>query len=69
MKKHTFHECAKPGCRVCRGGLGWCIVCGGAESSLPTECPGKRMGPEIEEAVSKGTMDFIDGAWESKQGG
>lgn len=44
-----------------------CRVCGGAEGSLPTDCPGFRMHPKIEEAVYAQALDFRQGAWLVKQ--
>ncbi len=44
-------------------GLFSCSVCGGAEGSLPTECPGVRMGPYLRERVYAGRYDFRDGRW------
>ena len=52
---HTLHERDD--------GLAHCKVCGGAEGSLPTECPGVRMCPEQEARVQAGFDDFINGAW------
>lgn len=43
--------------------LAHCKVCGGAEASLPTECPGVRMTPEQEARVYAGFDDFVNGAW------
>lgn len=49
--------------------LGVCLTCGGAEASLPTHCPQKKMGAYLELLVSSGTADFRDGRWvETKVG-
>ncbi len=57
-------KCDKTGgCNICDGGLALCMVCGGAEGSLPTECPGIRMTNQQEEEVYKKELDFVDGAW------
>lgn len=50
-------------CPVCDGGLSICIRCGGAEGSLPTNCPGKTMGYEIEQQVYNKEQDYINGKW------
>lgn len=42
-----------------------CKVCGGAESSLPTECPGSRMTEAQESSVTAGTLDYRAGRWAS----
>lgn len=35
-----------------------CKVCGGAEGSLPTLCPGRRLTEEEERAIYAGELDF-----------
>ena len=40
-----------------------CTICNGAESSLPTDCPGRKMTGEEEEMVQQGRLDFKDGVW------
>jgi len=42
-------------------GLAHCLVCGGAEGSLPTRCPGKKMGATTIEAVYRERLDFNTG--------
>jgi hypothetical protein len=44
-------------------GLVHCKVCGGAEASLPTHCPGERMSEETESDVQNGLTDYRDGQW------
>lgn len=53
-------------CNICDGGLALCKVCGGAEGSLPKECPGSRMTSDQEDAVYAGTLDFVGGKWVTK---
>lgn len=43
-----------------------CKVCGGAEGSLPTDCPAVRMTPETEESVYAGQINFTKGEWVKK---
>jgi hypothetical protein len=43
-----------------------CTVCGGAEASLPTECPGRKMTSMEEDAVQAGKIDFKNGEWTTK---
>jgi hypothetical protein len=45
------------------GGLAECRVCGGAEGSLPTECPGQEMDAQQNDDVYAGRLDFIGGYW------
>ncbi len=44
-------------------GVSWCPVCGGAEGSLPSECPGARMPRLLEQRVYAGSLDFAGGRW------
>lgn len=46
------------GCYLCSGGLAQCEVCGGAEASLPTDCPGASMQEIVEDGVQAGEIDF-----------
>jgi hypothetical protein len=41
--------------------LSHCKVCGGAEGSLPTLCPGRRLTEEEETAIYAGQLDFNHG--------
>jgi hypothetical protein len=43
--------------------LALCKICGGAEGSLPTECPGVQMSCGQMESVYSRTLDFRDGRW------
>jgi hypothetical protein len=45
-------------CPICDGGLSLCTVCGGAEGSMPTDCPGHRMQAEVSDAVYAGEVDY-----------
>ncbi len=54
-------DCEEDGgwtCIVCAGGLAYCVACGGAESSMPTHCPGYIIEEEVLEAVSAGEVDY-----------
>lgn len=44
-------------------GLAHCTVCNGAECSMPTDCPGTKMGIDQADAVCDGDIDFINGKW------
>lgn len=44
-------------------GLAHCKVCGGAEASMPTKCPGRQMTGAESDAVQGGTTDFRNGTW------
>jgi hypothetical protein len=41
-----------------------CDVCGGAESSLTTDCPGQKVSYDESCAVVSKRIDFINGRWE-----
>lgn len=45
-------------CVFCETGLALCVVCGGAEASMPTHCPGKMMTDLQAEAVQAGVADY-----------
>lgn len=45
-------------CMVCEGNLTLCLTCGGAESSLPTDCPGRMMTDEEADLVADGVHDY-----------
>lgn len=47
-------------------GLACCVLCGGAEGSLPTECPGVVMTSEQHDEVYGGRLDYRDGAWQNR---
>lgn len=51
------------GCVFCTGGLSACTVCGGAESSMPSTCPGELMDEETSNAVQAQRRDFRGGKW------
>lgn len=50
-------------CQVCSGHLALCKTCGGAEASLPIDCPGRPMYHEQSDQVQTGYVDFIRGRW------
>lgn len=55
--------CAEGRCPFCEGGLFLCVVCGGAEGDMPTDCPGHRMHDAERAAVMNGHLDFRGGRW------
>lgn len=69
MTEHTWHgpKDHKPGdniyddCVSCV--LSHCTVCGGAEASLPKDCPGVSMSSDQQDAVQAGRLDYIGGIW------
>lgn len=44
---------------MCEGGLALCKVCGGAEASLPTDCPGYLMRDVVSTGVQFGELDYL----------
>lgn len=64
--KHVLHSCNADQCFVCDGGLGLCTVCGGAEASMPTDCPGTKIDEAILDQIQRGEFDFVDGTWVNK---
>lgn len=63
--RHTQHVCGEETCFVCNGGLAWCTVCGGAEASMPTECPGVKMTQYQQDLVQAGVLDYVERGWRS----
>lgn len=70
MTDHIQMVCSAAGtdhdgqhCPLCDGGLSWCSVCGGAEGSMPTDCPGYRLDPDTLDAVYNKRRDFKNGEW------
>lgn len=67
MADHAYesHEnCLKEGqCPICDGGLVACTICGGAEASLPTQCPQKEMTEKQKDEVQSGDLEFFGGKW------
>ena len=65
MTKHIQMQCKSKNCSgACNAcGLKRCSVCNGAETSLPTECPGRRMSAFEKMGVVNGIFDYYDGAW------
>jgi hypothetical protein len=59
--KHV--ACEEAMCAICDGGLALCTVCGGAEGSLTTECPGRKVTSAEDEAVYACTLDYFAGQW------
>jgi hypothetical protein len=44
-------------------GVSHCVVCGGAEGGLPTECPGRKLTAEEGDQIYDGLLDYKDGQW------
>jgi hypothetical protein len=62
------NETHEPGCDDAFGTcftceMAHCKVCGGAEGSLPTECPGQPIHQDHQELIYHSTLDFRDGQW------
>lgn len=45
-------------------GLAHCKVCHGAEGSLPTQCPQRKMSDAEEDAVYAAQLDYRDNHWQ-----
>jgi len=59
--KHKLHRCESEWCKACPGGLSLCQVCGGAEGTLPTDCPGVKMDEDTSNAVWSSRLDYVYG--------
>jgi hypothetical protein len=63
-ERHADHEPDTEICRmICDGGLAVCKVCGGAEGSLTTECPGYQLDPNMLDNIYAGKSDYHAGQW------
>jgi len=58
------HEDGGSACWSCNG-LSMCVLCGGAEGAIPTDCPGEWMHDIVEQEVFDGELDFrrVLGGW------
>jgi hypothetical protein len=61
--KHKFHKCSKEDCFVCNGGLKYCDACGGAEVTLPFNCPERKMTEDEERKIANYDLDYVNGGW------
>ena len=71
FEKRTGHVestlCTCDGAGTCWGcNLFICEVCGGAESCLPSHCPGRKMTVGESEGVTECKLDFKDDQWIAK---
>lgn len=65
-EEHTWENhqnCERSCCPICEGGLSVCTVCGLAEGSLTTHCPGLNVFHDKSNDIYNGKIDFKDGAW------
>lgn len=74
FRGHHWVRCLSrdcPGCTWCRGRLADCDRCGGAEATLPTHCPGRKLTCEELDAIWTGRIDYDEhrGGWCQKKGG
>ena len=62
---HIRYDCKKKCknfyCAFCEGGLFACVVCGGFEGTLTTDCPGIRQCDALLELVYMGKIDYHQG--------
>jgi hypothetical protein len=50
-------------CMFCQGGLSACVVCGGLEGALTTQCPGRRLTEDEIDRVYGFLLDFNHNRW------
>ena len=63
MIEHIYHKCNEENCSLCDTGLLICDVCGCAEGTLASECPGTLVPNSVQESIYNGTKEFINGRW------
>jgi len=70
--EHQFYKCPPDkheneeyytNCPYCEGGLGLCIICGGLEGSLTSDCCGHNLDECVLEAIYKGGLNFKNNEW------
>lgn len=54
-------QCTGANCNACN--LFICRVCGCAEGTLPTDCPGYEVADNVQDDIIAGKVDFKGGAW------
>ena len=59
-------NCTEWNCPICDGGLALCVICGGAEGSLTTECCGRKLTKDEQKLIMNGALDFQDNRWIEK---
>ena len=57
-REHKMHSCDDPECRICNGGLDACEVCGCAEGTLLTFCPGEKVDSAAQDLIYDGILDY-----------
>ena len=62
----THKDCMKLHCAICDGGLAVCGICNGAESSLTTDCCGRKITSLEENEISNSILDFKENSWKRK---
>jgi len=68
--KHTWHKCTLEKCGEkynldnCQlAVLAYCEVCNGAEASLPTDCPGRKLTSKELNSIQANIIDYKQGSW------
>lgn len=61
---HKWRECKCGECYFCRSELTNCIVCGGFEGTLTTDCCGRKLTNEEADRIYRlANLDFRNGEW------
>lgn len=61
--EHEFHKCWNSDCSVCRKKSRYCEICKGRDSTLTTECVGRKITGLEAGLISEGHIDFKNGDW------
>lgn len=64
MKHVKDNYCTCDGAGTCNGcNLFMCKICKGAECDLPEECPGRPLTNSERDAITDGSLNYIDDQW------
>jgi len=55
---HPAHSNSGAHCPFCEEEILACATCGGAEGSLPKQCPGVKISEDDQQLIYKGVLDF-----------
>lgn len=54
-------NCLDQDCPICNKGM--CLICGGVDDSLTTDCIGVPLDEDTLKRVSRGEIDYIENKW------
>lgn len=61
--EHKLHKCWNSDCTICRRQSRYCEICKGWDSTLTSECAGRKITGLEAGLISEGHVDFKNGDW------